>query len=112
MCYLDLGPCDVWQETQRKARKEHRCGCCRRTIRAGETYLVHFSIYEGNLNSQKCCTDCKSDRQDFANAHGGMICTPEILPMLLEECIDEEPAEAERWRPMLERILRPEATAG
>jgi hypothetical protein len=39
--------CDVWSEVQRRARKDHVCSCCRRTIKAGEQYTVHFSAYDG-----------------------------------------------------------------
>jgi hypothetical protein len=104
MCVIDLEPCAVWRETRRKARKEHRCSCCLRTIRAGEGYLAHFSVYDGDATSEKCCVDCERDRKAFAVAHDGMLCTPGNLAWMLVDCIGDEPETEARWGPLLTRI--------
>jgi hypothetical protein len=108
MCYIDLDPCTVWRESERKARKAHRCSCCCRTIEVGEKYIVHFSIFEGDKLSNKCCYECNGDRMTFATAHEGNLPTPDFFPQMLAECIsegdDDEDDPAARWQPMLDRI--------
>jgi hypothetical protein len=97
--------CDVWSEVQRQARKDHVCSCCQRTIKAGERYMVHFSVYDGNPCQEKLCTGCEADREKFGKAHGGFTCTPSDFPYRLSECISEGDAESKTiWRPMLEAI--------
>jgi hypothetical protein len=111
MCYVDLEPCEVWEERHRKARRQHRCSCCRRAIQPGEQYLVHFSVFEGNAETQKCCAECERDRQTFADAHGGTLCQPSFLPEMLGNCIGDEPESEADWRPMLDRIRAVQAAA-
>ncbi len=52
MCSIDLDPCEVWREEERKARKEHRCACCNRVIKPGTKYLSHFSVFEGSPTTE------------------------------------------------------------
>lgn len=104
MCFVDLEPCEVWEERHRKARKVHRCSCCGRAISPGERYLVHFSVFQGDPTSEKCCAACEADRQKFADAHGGTLCTPGWLPNMLRSCIGEDPDSEETWAPMLKSI--------
>ena len=107
MCDIDLEPCEVWRETRRRARKAHRCSCCRVEIPAGEMYCDHFSVYEGDGRREKLCLVCHADRERFADAHGGMICMPDHLPDMLADCIAEGDEESEQmWKPMLDRINR------
>jgi hypothetical protein len=106
MCYIDLEPCDVWEEIRvNKARKEHRCSCCRRIIAVGESYLAHFSIFEHEACHEKLCADCEQDRKAFAEAHDAILCTPGYLPEMLESCIADEPESKEKWEPMLAAIM-------
>lgn len=38
MCYFEIDePAEVFRLTHHKARKSHRCDCCRRTIAPGES---------------------------------------------------------------------------
>ena len=106
MCYIDLEPCEVWEERERKARKEHRCSCCHGAILAGQVYLVHFSVFEGTATSGKMCTACRDDRATFAADHDGTLCTPSYFPQMLRECIGEffDEADAAHWKAMLGRI--------
>lgn len=103
MCDLNLVRCDLWSETTRKARKEHRCSCCRRTIRKGEEYLVHFSVYDGLTNWEKSCTECAKDRDEFGAEHMDTP-APSAMPVLLQQCIEEGLDSEERWGSMLKRI--------
>jgi hypothetical protein len=105
VCFVDLDPCEVWREYHRTARKGHTCSCCRRAILKGETYLVHFSIFERRPTSEKCCGECEADRKAFADAHGGTLCTPSFLLEMLRECVGEEPESEETWRPVIDRIV-------
>jgi hypothetical protein len=111
MCVIDFDEyCTVWQENTRKARKAHKCSCCRRQIEPGETYLTHFSIFDGNCNSEKCCSDCEKDREEFAAAHGGVLTNPGSFVQTLWDCMSEGDDEDEaRWRPMEQRIMKARA---
>lgn len=56
---------DCFTETDRKARKEHLCFECGRTIQPGETYRYESGIWEGEAKSYKTCGDCLSVRDTF-----------------------------------------------
>lgn len=49
-----------------KARKEHKCCECRRTIAIGEKYEKVKGIWEGKAKRFKTCLPCASLRDDFA----------------------------------------------
>lgn len=106
MCQIEDGDrFDVFTETLRKARKTHKCDCCKGNIAIGARYLVHFSVYEGEPSSQKMCAPCNSDRHKFADAHGGSLAQPLYFPEMLDECILDGDKESEQmWKPMLEAI--------
>ena len=48
-----------------RARKEHRCGECRKTIVKGEVYLREVNIHDGQVMTDKTCQDCVSIRNEF-----------------------------------------------
>jgi hypothetical protein len=105
MCVIDFDEyCTVWRETERKARKQHECSCCRRRIGPGENYIVHFSICHGDVTDEKCCGDCEADRAEFANAHGGFRTSPGYFPDQVAACITEGDEEGTAWEAMLGRI--------
>lgn len=106
MCYVDLEPCEVWDERERKACKSHKCNCCGGAIRPGEMYLVHFSVFEGLPNSEKMCGPCRDDRKEFADAHDGTLCQPHHLWEMVSGCIGEgfDEGDDEKWKAMLARI--------
>lgn len=58
MCSCDLEQPSVFEETRRKARKEHRCNSCRGAIQAGEEYIATFGIWDGTPGRYKRCLDC------------------------------------------------------
>ena len=102
MCDVELEPSDAWTETERTARKEHRCSACRGRIAAGSRYLVHFSKYEGAIITGKLCGDCRADRDTFCRSHYALTCTPSYFPTLLADCIADGDEESEQaWKPML-----------
>lgn len=107
MCTVELETCDLWSETTRRARKAHRCSCCRQAIQSGQTYLVHFSVFEGEITAEKMCGRCEAFRAEFAAAHGDeLIPTPSYFPQMLADCIAD--GERARWEPMLTAIAGPE----
>jgi hypothetical protein len=110
MCEIDIdGYVDVWRETKRKARKEHRCSCCHSVIRCGEEYIDHFDVFEGMVNRSKLCMLCDVDRQAFARAHGGILPNPAGFDHDLEQCVeedewyDEQPG-GSNWNAVLQRL--------
>ena len=60
MCMVDdCEPNRCSNEVSRRARKEHTCGECHRTIKAGEVYRYLSGIdYDRNAFSHKICGHC------------------------------------------------------
>jgi hypothetical protein len=76
-CNCDYDPCDVWDETKRKARKAHKCTECRGAIKPGETYTVINMLFDGSWSTAKRCEDCSvvvCDLGKLTKAHGGCFC--------------------------------------
>lgn len=57
MC-CDYDPPSVYNETTPKARKEHRCNECRRSISVGETYKRVEGRWEGGWSTFRICEHC------------------------------------------------------
>jgi hypothetical protein len=72
-----------------KARKEHRCAECWRTIGAGETYELFKGIWDGQFAVYKTCPHCQRAREWLYRECNGYVFT-EVLDEL-EEHWDEEP---------------------
>ena len=53
MCSIDLDPASLWDEREVKARKRHTCDCCHGLIKAGVTYVKHFSICDGDVSTKR-----------------------------------------------------------
>lgn len=51
--------------TIRKARKQHVCDECGRTIKPGERYEHISGIWDGHADSNKTCLGCKAIRNLF-----------------------------------------------
>ena len=65
----------ILSDKERKARKEHRCDLCGKTIKKGETYDWTKTIYEGMLYDLKCHKKCRFLCQqlwDYADPDEGM----------------------------------------
>lgn len=75
MCMID--GCDgfvtVLSSNKRKARKEHHCTECRRTIQPGETYLNEGTLWEGEKSTYKTCAHCVVVRDWLISECGGFI---------------------------------------
>jgi len=65
-CSIDLAEqCDVWIETDRKARKQHRCCECREPIEPGEKYIQINSVYDGSASTDRMCSTCRAIWRDL-----------------------------------------------
>lgn len=58
------GP-EFFQEADHKARKQHKCCECKRTIEPDEVYRKESGRWNGGFESYKTCLDCLSMRQAF-----------------------------------------------
>lgn len=93
MCQIEPeGYCSVWQEhVVKHARKRHRCDGCHGFIQIGESYISHFSIFEGDANSEKACLPCEISREEFKKDHRWTP-SPSSMHEYLSQCIDDETA--------------------
>lgn len=96
MCFWYDDTCEVWNETWRKARKEHRCDECAGAILPGERYLSYRWICQGEPGSFKECAKCRTVREIIADREKAEGCTgSEIWAPLhqLSEAIDDDAPE-------------------
>jgi hypothetical protein len=77
----DYEPCDVWRDTKRRARKEHKCSACKETIQRTHFYIEHFSIFEGEFDTFKRCMRCEAIYQHLLN-----VSHSDSPPMPLLDC--------------------------
>lgn len=61
---------EVCETTTPRARKQHRCGECRRVIEIGERYENCFQVYDGRPDINKTCLVCAEIRDHFACGKG------------------------------------------
>lgn len=74
MCRADGGdPPTVYSNHTHKARKQHRCSECGRSIDPGETYRSHFYVYDGQVDTSKTCSHCCVAQDWLAHNCGGYI---------------------------------------
>lgn len=109
MCDLDLEHTTVWDETIiKRARKDHECDCCGATIPKGDSYLKHFSVFDGDVTCEKQCNACTAMVEEFTKVHG-QHSNPSYMPELLHECMQLERGDddkmADKWRDEL-RAMR------
>lgn len=103
MCSISgLERSQVWSETERRARKAHDCDCCGGRIKPGETYIKHFSVYDGIATSEKVCMPCHEARDEFCLKHN-FVGIPSRFGFDLQDCVGEAThriydKETRRWR--------------
>lgn len=91
MCSIDTGdfdPCKVWRETRRRARKAHTCSSCATQINPGDTYVRHFSVFDGYAHDCAVCALCDDARSEFRAAHGTVL-GPEYTMEMFQECVSD-----------------------
>lgn len=74
MCRIDGDYADVYSVYEPVARKEHKCGECRRTILAGEPYERHSMVYEGTASDHLICSHCAVLSAWIGIQCGGTVC--------------------------------------
>jgi hypothetical protein len=72
-CYCDYDQPSVFSSKIVVARKEHRCGECRRLISIGERYKYIFGVWDGDASSHYICEHC-SDIQKFVTNNIPCFC--------------------------------------
>jgi hypothetical protein len=60
-CSCDGEPAEIWEETERKARKEWKCYECGEKIEKGETYTQIKSLICGYWSNHRVCEYCMHD---------------------------------------------------
>lgn len=102
MCFIDGDRCEVWRETERRARKVHTCASCGASVPQGELYVRHFSVGDGYVCDVAVCRPCADARAEFVAEHGMVYQPPETMEMF-RSCLDEirpedcTPAERRAW---------------
>lgn len=102
MCHVDFDGdyAKVWNETPRRAAREHHCAGCGATIYRGETYLDHRS-FSDFWWTEAGCFWCWWAREMFVEAHGRQSFVFSELESRLRECISENDDAEDQWRPVL-----------
>jgi hypothetical protein len=77
MCNTDFDPADVWNETTRRARREHTCGECYLPIPRGRHY-VHVSwLYDGRWRTHRMHVECDTlasfIEDEICGGHGTIL---------------------------------------
>lgn len=109
MCSIYLEPCSLWSEVAHKARKTHICSACRGLIHKKETYIRHFSKFEGDITSEKLCAPCQVARTRFTEAHGDLTPTPSGFASMLRDCVVDsgesvDGGHGDEWEMMLSEM--------
>ena len=67
--------CTVWNETTRRARKEHVCDECREPIAKGEQHRYITSLYDGHWGTYRMCLLCDEIGDHFSCGRGRIMQT-------------------------------------
>ncbi len=63
----------VLHDRHQKARKEHKCSECNRTICIGEVYNVMRTVFDGAADSYKTCEHCQVVKRWLQKECGGYL---------------------------------------
>ena len=73
-CYCDdTDAPTAFQQSARKAKKDHRCNECNRSIEQGETYRHVWGVWDNTAQTFKTCPDC-IDFIAWFEAHVPCVC--------------------------------------
>ena len=61
---------DFFNDSTRKARKEHLCDCCKKVILPGEEYVCQSGKYGGEFFYHKYCKFCEAYINEFCRSGG------------------------------------------
>jgi hypothetical protein len=68
---FDGEPIVVDDTTRRRARKEHKCSCCRETIPRTHFYFRQFVVWDGTTDTIKRCARCQTLYEALVASHPG-----------------------------------------
>lgn len=90
MCRVEQADWATFQNvTNPRARKEHRCGECRRTIPVGEQYERTSGLYDSKWDVYCTCQHCQRARLWLERECGGWVYT-EVCEELIEHWQEDE----------------------
>jgi len=91
MCMIDDAEdfAVIWEETERKARKTHKCTECRREINKGERYLTIASLCDSKWWNYRHCQHCQASTAWLNKECGGYL--PEFVFQEIEDHWRENP---------------------
>ena len=105
---------ECMRTVKRKARKDHACCECRRTIKAGTVYEFVSGIWDGEPSSYKTCARCVVLRAAYAQVvepywHGSGSVPPFtcLTESIQERVQDEGHAWALRFKAAIKNGARP-----
>ncbi len=81
--------CSVYNETDRKARKQHECDSCSGPIVKGEIYRYVSGVFDGSGFSLKQCAECKAAHDKFAEIHHEHPSVQDLFEAL-DRCVKED----------------------
>jgi hypothetical protein len=93
----------VWSVLHPKARKEHRCDCCRGRIRPGERYMKVSAVYDGSASTEKACPRCRLALERFGKEHR-YTPSPSSFEEYLAECVLWTKESRVKWAPTLRAL--------
>lgn len=100
MCMVDDAEYSaIHRSDWRRARKEHRCVDCGRTIQRGERYLSAGGLYEGAWWADKQCEHCNGAAQLLVRECGGFLFAG------VQEDLAEHVSEPLPWRMQAARYV-------
>jgi len=72
-CYCDYDTPEFYEQSERTARKQHKCSECGRPIHSGERYEYVAAKNDGELWQAKTCCRCLAVR-NYVQAHVPCFC--------------------------------------
>jgi hypothetical protein len=105
MCeiYDDGNLADVYNTSERRAAKPHRCEACGTVILPGERYTYGSGVFDHRGFSERACLACAKVRKDFGAAHAYYPSFNE-LEQSLHDCIAEGDPESLAWKVPLDAM--------
>lgn len=88
----------VIDQAIRKARKEHKCSNCGRTILPGERYRRHVQVDGREMMTFSDCKECAVKGAVLWDIHGNDMCYVDA------ETAAQEEAKEQGWKAMLARF--------
>ena len=78
MCNLDYDPPTMYARSIVRARKQRRCGECRRMIGPGEKYHRTAGVWDGTVGVHVHCAHCERgvqllQKECNGGVHGGVL---------------------------------------